>query len=119
MVGKAIQFEPTGPLSLDDYDLLVEAGRPGVDLVNVWEDGRDRTVPAATLSSASGHVCAGSLAPYIISDPQPHFGRPASRERGPARLNRLGTQCPLARDPKFRSWRILLIWSAIDRRLTV
>lgn len=36
--GKTIRFEPTGPLSLDDHDLMIEAARSGVALAYVWED---------------------------------------------------------------------------------
>jgi DNA-binding transcriptional LysR family regulator len=35
--GKTIQFEPTGPLSLDDHELMVEAALSGVALAYVWE----------------------------------------------------------------------------------
>ena len=35
--GKIIEFEPTGPLSLDDHELMVEAAKSGVALAYVWE----------------------------------------------------------------------------------
>ncbi|WP_088343274.1 MULTISPECIES: LysR family transcriptional regulator [Rhodomicrobium] len=35
--GKIIAFEPTGPLSLDDHELMVEAARSGIALAYVWE----------------------------------------------------------------------------------
>src|SRR5262249_30344076 len=35
--GKIIAFEPTGPLSLDDHELMVEAARSGVALAYAWE----------------------------------------------------------------------------------
>jgi len=36
--GKIIAFEPTGPLSLDDHELMVEAAMSGVALAYVWEE---------------------------------------------------------------------------------
>ncbi|WP_426960236.1 LysR family transcriptional regulator [Muricoccus radiodurans] len=39
--GKSVAFEPTGPLSLDDHELMVEAAISGVALAYVWE-GRAR-----------------------------------------------------------------------------
>jgi DNA-binding transcriptional LysR family regulator len=35
--GKIIEFEPTGPLSLDDHDLMIEAAKSGMALAYVWE----------------------------------------------------------------------------------
>ncbi|WP_458098213.1 LysR family transcriptional regulator [Roseomonas sp. WA12] len=35
--GKITVFEPTGPLSLDDHELMVEAAKSGVALAYVWE----------------------------------------------------------------------------------
>lgn len=36
--GKIIEFEPTGSLSLDDHELIVEAALSGVGLAYVWEE---------------------------------------------------------------------------------
>jgi DNA-binding transcriptional LysR family regulator len=36
--GKTVEFEPTGPLSLDDHELMVEAALAGVGLGYVWEE---------------------------------------------------------------------------------
>jgi DNA-binding transcriptional LysR family regulator len=36
--GKIIEFEPTGPLSLDDHELMVEAALSGVGLAYVWKE---------------------------------------------------------------------------------
>jgi DNA-binding transcriptional LysR family regulator len=35
---KTIEFEPTGPISLDDHELMVAAALSGVALAYVWED---------------------------------------------------------------------------------
>jgi DNA-binding transcriptional LysR family regulator len=36
--GKAVAFQPSGPLSLDDHDLMIEAALAGMGLAYVWED---------------------------------------------------------------------------------
>lgn len=36
--GKVIEFQPTGSLSLDDHELMVEAALSGVGLAYVWEE---------------------------------------------------------------------------------
>ncbi|MDQ7251697.1 LysR family transcriptional regulator [Dongia sedimenti] len=35
--GKTIEFEPTGPISLDDHELMVDVALSGVALAYVWE----------------------------------------------------------------------------------
>jgi len=35
--GTSVVFEPTGPLSLDDHELMIEAARAGIALAYVWE----------------------------------------------------------------------------------
>jgi hypothetical protein len=36
--GQAITFQPTGPLSLDDHELMTQAALGGVALAYVWEN---------------------------------------------------------------------------------
>ena len=36
--GSIIEFQPTGPLSLDDHELMVEAALSDVGLAYVWEE---------------------------------------------------------------------------------
>ncbi|HEY4077531.1 MAG TPA: LysR family transcriptional regulator [Rhizomicrobium sp.] len=36
--GKVVEFHPTGPLALDDHDLMVCAALDGIGLAYVWED---------------------------------------------------------------------------------
>src|SRR5262249_4727850 len=36
--GRTVEFEPAGPLSLDDHELMIEAALSGVALAYVWED---------------------------------------------------------------------------------
>jgi DNA-binding transcriptional LysR family regulator len=53
--GKIIEFEPNGPLSLDDQELMVEAARSGVALAYVWED------------RARPHLASGELIECLAS----------------------------------------------------
>jgi len=53
--GKIIAFEPTGPLSLDDHELMVEAAMSGVALAYVWED------------RARPHLASGELVECLAS----------------------------------------------------
>src|SRR5215470_9468050 len=53
--GKIIEFEPTGSLSLDDHELMVEAAMSGVALAYVWED------------RARPHLASGELVECLAS----------------------------------------------------
>ena len=47
--GKAVEFHPTGALSLDDHELMVEAARAGTTLAYVWEDRARRFIESGEL----------------------------------------------------------------------
>jgi DNA-binding transcriptional LysR family regulator len=53
--GKIIEFQPTGPLSLDDHELMVEAAKSGVALAYVWEH------------RARPHLASGALIECLAS----------------------------------------------------
>jgi DNA-binding transcriptional LysR family regulator len=53
--GKIIEFEPTGPLSLDDQELMVAAAKSGVALAYVWEH------------RARSHLASGQLVECLSS----------------------------------------------------
>jgi DNA-binding transcriptional LysR family regulator len=53
--GKIIAFEPTGSLSLDDHELMVEAAMSGVALAYVWAD------------RARPHLASGELVECLAS----------------------------------------------------
>lgn len=36
--GRSVDFQPTGPLSTDNHELMVEAALAGLGLAYVWED---------------------------------------------------------------------------------
>lgn len=56
--GKIIAFEPTGPLSLDDHELMVEAARSGVALAYVWEDRARPYIAQGQLIECLASWCA-------------------------------------------------------------
>jgi DNA-binding transcriptional LysR family regulator len=60
--GKIIAFEPTGPLSLDDHELMVEAARSGVAFAYAWEH---RALP---------HLQSGKLIEVLASWSGPEDG---------------------------------------------
>ncbi|GLK56600.1 DNA-binding transcriptional LysR family regulator [Methylopila capsulata] len=47
--GKQIEFQPSGPLSSDDHEVLVEAAIGGLGLAYVWEDRAARAIRDGTL----------------------------------------------------------------------
>jgi DNA-binding transcriptional LysR family regulator len=56
--GKTIQFEPTGPLALDDHELMVETALSGVALAYVWEHRARRHVESGQLVECLASWCA-------------------------------------------------------------
>lgn len=49
--GHDVEFEPTGPIALDDHELMIETALSGVALAYVWEDRSRRYVEDGTLVS--------------------------------------------------------------------
>ncbi|MBL6082576.1 LysR family transcriptional regulator [Belnapia sp. T18] len=56
--GKVVAFEPTGPLSLDDHELMVEAAKSGVALAYVWEDRARPHLQSGALVECLAPWCA-------------------------------------------------------------
>jgi len=56
--GKSIEFQPTGPLALDDHELMVEAARSGVALAYVWEGRARPHIQNGTLIECLASWCA-------------------------------------------------------------
>ncbi len=56
--GKTVTFEPTGPLSLDDHELMIEAAKSGVALAYVWEDRARLHIASGTLVECLAPWCA-------------------------------------------------------------
>jgi DNA-binding transcriptional LysR family regulator len=47
--GQAITFQPTGPLSLDDHELMTQAAIGGVALAYVWENRVENFIASGEL----------------------------------------------------------------------
>src|SRR5262249_38248048 len=56
--GKIIEFHPTGPLSLDDNGLMVEAAMSGVGLAYVWADRAAPYIARGELIECLASWCA-------------------------------------------------------------
>ncbi|MEP9355768.1 LysR substrate-binding domain-containing protein [Xanthobacter sp. KR7-65] len=56
--GKLIAFEPTGPISLDDHELMVEAARAGLALAYVWEERARQFIERGELVECLASWCA-------------------------------------------------------------
>jgi len=56
--GEIIAFEPTGPISLDDHELMVEAARAGVALAYVWEERARPFIERGELVECLASWCA-------------------------------------------------------------
>ena len=50
-------FHPTGPIALDDHDLMVEAALAGVALAFVWEGRAERYIEAGRLVRCLDEWC--------------------------------------------------------------
>jgi DNA-binding transcriptional LysR family regulator len=71
--GKTIQFEPTGPLSLDDHELMVEAAKSGVALAYVWEDRARPHIASGELVECLGSWCAPEDWLYLYYPTRKHI----------------------------------------------
>jgi DNA-binding transcriptional LysR family regulator len=72
--GQIIKFEPTGPLLLDDHELMVEAAISGAALAYVWEERARPHLESGELVECLASWCApGRLALYLLSDAQAHL----------------------------------------------
>lgn len=56
--GKIIKFEPTGPLSLGDHELMAEAAKSGVALAYMWEDRARPSIASGELVECLASWCA-------------------------------------------------------------
>jgi DNA-binding transcriptional LysR family regulator len=71
--GKIIEFEPTGPLSLDDHELMVEAAKAGVALAYVWEERARRHLASGELVECLASWCAPEDWLYIYYPARKHI----------------------------------------------
>lgn len=71
--GKTIEFEPTGPLSLDDHELMIEAARAGVALAYVWEDRARPLIASGELVECLASWCAPEDWLYLYYPTRKHI----------------------------------------------
>lgn len=71
--GKTIEFEPTGSLSLDDHELMVEAAKAGVALAYVWEDRARPLIADGTLVECLASWCAPEDWLYLYYPTRKHI----------------------------------------------
>jgi DNA-binding transcriptional LysR family regulator len=55
---QTIEFQPTGPIALDDHELMVQAALGGVGLAYVWENRAEREIADGRLIRCLGPWCA-------------------------------------------------------------
>lgn len=71
--GKTIEFEPIGPISLDDHELMVEAALSGVALAYVWEDRARPYVEGGRLVECLASWCAPEDWLYLYYPARKHL----------------------------------------------
>ncbi|MBK1841897.1 LysR family transcriptional regulator [Azospirillum sp. YIM B02556] len=71
--GKIIAFEPAGPLSLDDHELMVEAARSGVALAYVWEERARPFIERGELIECLASWCAPEDWLYLYYPTRKHL----------------------------------------------
>jgi DNA-binding transcriptional LysR family regulator len=71
--GKLIEFEPTGPLSLDDHELMVEAALSGIALAYVWEDRARPYIAGGRLVECLASWCAPEDWLYLYYPTRKHI----------------------------------------------
>jgi DNA-binding transcriptional LysR family regulator len=71
--GKIIEFDPTGPLSLDDHELMVEAAKSGVALAYVWEERARPHLASGELVECLASWCAPEDWLYIYYPARKHI----------------------------------------------
>ncbi|MGA1860128.1 LysR family transcriptional regulator [Azospirillum sp. 11R-A] len=70
---KIIAFEPAGPLSLDDHELMVEAARSGVALAYVWEERARPFIARGELIECLASWCAPEDWLYLYYPTRKHL----------------------------------------------
>ncbi|MDO9367183.1 MAG: LysR substrate-binding domain-containing protein [Sphingopyxis sp.] len=71
--GKTIEFEPTGPISLDDHELMVGAAVAGVALAYVWEERARPYIESGQLTECLASWCAPEDWLYLYYPARKHL----------------------------------------------
>ena len=70
---KTVDFEPTGPLSLDDHELMIEAALAGVALAYVWEERAKPYIENGRLVGCLNAWCAPEDWLYLYYPDRKHL----------------------------------------------
>ncbi|RMC65311.1 LysR family transcriptional regulator [Sinorhizobium meliloti] len=71
--GQAITFQPTGPLSLDDHELMTQAALGGVALAYVWENRVEKFVASGELIRVLNDWCQPEEPLYLYYPSRRHM----------------------------------------------
>jgi DNA-binding transcriptional LysR family regulator len=70
---KAVEFEPTGPISLDDHELMIETALSGIALAYVWEDRARPYIENGRLKACLNAWCAPEDWLYLYYPARKHL----------------------------------------------
>lgn len=71
--GQAVTFQPNGPLSLDDHELMTQAALGGVALAYVWENRVEKLVAAGELIQVLDDWCQPEEPLYLYYPSRRHI----------------------------------------------
>ncbi|TBZ12235.1 LysR family transcriptional regulator [Rhizobium leguminosarum] len=71
--GQAVSFQPTGPLSLDDHELMMQAALGGVGLAYVWEPRVEKAIASGELSQVLDDWCQPEEPLYLYYPSRRHM----------------------------------------------
>ncbi|RVH23354.1 LysR family transcriptional regulator [Sinorhizobium meliloti] len=71
--GQAITFQPTGPLSLDDHELMTQAALDGVALAYVWENRVEKFIASGELIRVLDDWCQPEEPLYLYYPSRRHM----------------------------------------------
>ncbi|TCN14872.1 LysR family transcriptional regulator [Sinorhizobium americanum] len=71
--GQAITFQPTGPLSLDDHELMTQAALGGVALAYVWENRVEKFIASGELIRVLDDWCQPEEPLYLYYPSRRHM----------------------------------------------
>ncbi|OHV84004.1 LysR family transcriptional regulator [Ensifer sp. LCM 4579] len=71
--GQSVSFHPTGPLSLDDHELMIEAALSGVALAYVWENRAEKHIADGELVQVLDDWCQPEEPLYLYYPSRRHL----------------------------------------------
>ncbi|MGV4796358.1 LysR substrate-binding domain-containing protein [Rhizobium sp. F40D2] len=71
--GQTVSFQPTGPLSLDDHELMLQAALGGVGLAYIWEPRVEKAIAAGELIQVLDDWCQPEEPLYLYYPSRRHM----------------------------------------------